>query len=138
MAHIISVCNQKGGVSAIVEALLARVKPEILLLKANGADFRVLPDLIDTLNVVRAGTNRAIPVDGILLTMYNGRLNMTKAIEEALPRCELPIFSTRISTATQIAEASTQGESVLTYAPKSKSAMEYIKLTDELLTIRRG
>ncbi|GHV06619.1 hypothetical protein FACS1894217_05660 [Clostridia bacterium] len=117
---------------------LAASDSVVVPLKANGADFRVLPDLIDTLNVVRAGTNRAIPVDGILLTMYNGRLNMTKAIEEALPRCELPIFNTRISTATQIAEASTQGESVLTYAPKSKSAAEYIKLTDELLTIRRG
>jgi chromosome partitioning protein len=117
---------------------LAASDSVIVPLKAQGPDFEVLPDLINTLNDVRMGTNHRLPVDGIVLTMYNGRLNLTKAIEDALPSCKLPIFETRISAATQVAEASTQGESILNYAPKSKAAAEYIKLTDELLKIKRG
>lgn len=109
----------------------------IVPLKAQFLDFMVLPDLMNTLDIVREGTCRPIPVDGIVLTMYDGRLNLSQAIENALPRYDVPVFKTRISTSIKVAEASAEGQSILTYKPSCKPAQEYLALVDELDALGR-
>jgi chromosome partitioning protein len=109
----------------------------IIPLKAQFLDFMVLPDLMNTLDIVREGTGKSIPVDGIVLTMYDGRLNLSQAIENELPRYKMPIFKTRISASTKVAEASAERQSILTYKPSCKPALEYMLLADELDAIGR-
>jgi len=116
---------------------IAAADSVIIPLKAQFLDFMVLPDLMNTLDIVREGTGKKIPVDGIVLTMYDGRLNLSQAIENALPRYDVPVFKTRISSSTKVAEASAEGQSILTYKPSCKPALEYMALVDELDALGR-
>jgi chromosome partitioning protein len=123
-----------GNLTLLTVNAIAAADSVIVPLKPQFLDFKVLPDLLNTLDVVREGTGRQIPMDGIVLTMYNGKLNLTRAVEKAL--ADYPIFQTRISQSTVVAEATADGRSVLEYAPHSKVAEEYRQLVNELLTKR--
>ena len=96
-----------------------------------------IAQLKQTIFAVQRYYNKTLKVRGILLNKYNARLTLTREVEELAQmiadQLETEIFSSRISASVCIAEAPAHGESVITYAPKSKAAKEFQAFTEELI-----
>lgn len=92
--------------------------------------------LKQTIFAVKRYYNKTLCVRGILLNKYNPHYTLTKDVEEyaqiVAEQLGTTIFNTKISASVAIAEAPAQGESIITYSPKSKSAAEFKAFVKEL------
>ena len=97
-----------------------------------------LSDLFDTLNRVRESLNPALEVQGILLTMFDERMNLSTQVREEL-RSHFPdkIFETTIPRNIKLAEAPSFGKPALLYDIRSKGSENYIRLTREILNYEK-
>ena len=95
-----------------------------------------IAQLKQTIFAVQRYYNKDLTVRGILLNKYNPRFTLTKDVEELAgmiaQQLETQIFNSRISSAVCIAEAPAHGESIVTYAPKSRAVKEYMAFIEEL------
>lgn len=93
-----------------------------------------LEKLLKTLKVVRDSLNPELAIEGILLTMYDGRLNLSKDVAEDI-RKHFPdvVFDTVIPRSVRIAESPSYGKSALHYNLTSSGSQAYLRLTRELL-----
>ena len=93
-----------------------------------------LSDLMSTLRLVRRRLNPDIEVEGVLLTMYNGRTNLSMQVAEEVKRFfKGKVYATVIPRNTRLAEAPSHGKPVIAYDKWSKGAAAYQALTQELL-----
>jgi chromosome partitioning protein len=93
-----------------------------------------ISELMDTIDRIRSSFRHAIQVEGILLTMYDERNNLTRQVANDLKEFfQDDIFRTVIPRSGRLAEAPSFGKSILTYDPRSKGAEAYIKLAKEIL-----
>ena len=101
-----------------------------------------IAQLKQTIFAVQRYYNKDLTVGGILLNKYNPRLTLTKDVEDLAQviaaQLETKIYKNRISASVCIAEAPAHGESVITYSPKSKAALEYSAFIEELTGVRVG
>ena len=96
-----------------------------------------LSQLVKTIKSVIRRLNPSLDILGILLTMFDGRTNLSIQVAEEVKRYfGTKLFKTVIPRSIKLSEAPGFGESVLTYAPKSKGAEAYKKLCREV--IKRG
>lgn len=96
-----------------------------------------LSQLVKTIKSVTRRLNPSLDILGILLTMFDGRTNLSIQVAEEVKRYfGTKLFKTVIPRSIKLSEAPGFGESVLTYAPKSKGAEAYKKLCREV--IKRG
>ena len=97
--------------------------------------------LIENIRTVQE-INPRLKVDGILLTRYNGRRNLSKDTIEVLQGAEsslqTKLFNAKIRENSKIAEAPGRKESVLTYAPGSIGADDYNEFLKEYFNIITG
>jgi len=71
---------------------------------------------------------------GLLLTFVEDRVTLSRLVQQQLrDYFGTLVFDTVIHKSTRLAEAPNAGESILTYAPKSKGALEYKALADETI-----
>ena len=93
-----------------------------------------LEKLLKTLKAIKQGLNKNLVIVGILLTMYDARLNLAKDVVEDIQR-HFPdiVFKTVIPRSVRIAEAPSYGKSVIHYSISSSGAQAYLNLTRELL-----
>lgn len=93
-----------------------------------------LPDLLRTLDEVRAHLNPALHVEGVVLTMFDERTNLSKQVAEEI-RQSLGdiIFAEIIPRTVRLAEAPSFGKPVLLYDIKSKGAQSYLNLAREFI-----
>jgi chromosome partitioning protein len=93
-----------------------------------------LTDLFDTLARIRRTLNPQLSVQGILLTMFDERTNLSTQVSDDLRR-HFPsqVFQTVIPRNVRLAEAPSFGKPALLYDIKSKGAESYIKLAKEIL-----
>lgn len=93
-----------------------------------------LPDLLRTLEEVRAYLNPSLHVEGIVLTMFDERTNLSKQVAEEVRQSLGEIIFTEIIPRTvRLAEAPSYGKPVLLYDIKSKGAQSYLNLARELI-----
>ncbi len=93
-----------------------------------------LSDLMSTLRLVRRRLNPEIDVEGVLLTMYNGRTNLSMQVAEEVKRFfKGKVYSTVIPRNTRLAEAPSHGKPVIAYDKWSKGAAAYQALAKEVL-----
>jgi chromosome partitioning protein len=80
-----------------------------------------------------------VKITGLLLTFVEDRLLFTKQIQQQMREFfgDL-VFDTVIHRNIRLAEAPSAGESVITYAPDSRGAVEYLQLVDEILNGRES
>jgi len=92
-----------------------------------------LKQLLDSINIVKERFNRGLEILGILLTFVESRTTLSKQIQQQMREFfgDL-VFDTVIHRTVRLAEAPSAGESILTYAPKSKGAVEYRALAEEI------
>ncbi len=93
-----------------------------------------LPDLLRTLDEVRAYLNPSLHVEGIVLTMFDERTNLSKQVAEEVRQSLGDIIFTEIIPRTvRLAEAPSFGKPALLYDIKSKGAQSYLNLARELI-----
>lgn len=96
-----------------------------------------LSDLMSTLRLVKRRLNPDIDVEGVLLTMYNGRTNLSMQVAEEVKRFfKGKVYATVIPRNTRLAEAPSHGKPVTAYDKWSKGAEAYRALAAEVLEKR--
>jgi chromosome partitioning protein len=91
-------------------------------------------ELMDTIDRIREAFQHPLAIEGILLTMYDDRTNLTRQVAADLREFfKDEVFRTVIPRSIRLAEAPSFGKPILTYDPRSKGAESYIKLAKEIL-----
>ncbi len=120
--------------------LNALVAADRLLVPMQAEYFALegLSELIHTLERVREAFNPGLEIEGVLLTMYDDRTNLTQQVTENLRDFfKEKMFRTVIPRNVRLAEAPSYGKPVMLYDPRSRGAESYRELADELL-VRNG
>jgi chromosome partitioning protein len=93
-----------------------------------------ISQLIDTVDRVKESFNPDLAIEGVLLTMYDDRTNLTRQVENDLREFfGREVFKTVIPRTIRLAEAPSFGQSILSYDPRSRGAEAYIQLAKEIL-----
>lgn len=93
-----------------------------------------ISELMDTIDRVRESFGHPLKVEGILLTMYDERTNLTRQVAADLKEFfGDEVFKTVIPRSIRLAEAPSFGKPILTYDPRSRGAESYIRLAKEIL-----
>ncbi len=90
--------------------------------------------LINTVNLVRKQLNKSLYIEGVVLTMNDARTNLSnQVIKEVRTYFKDNVYKTIIPRNVKLSEAPSYGMPITVYAPKSKGARCYEKLTNEIL-----
>ena len=93
-----------------------------------------LSQLMNTVRNVKRLYNPALDIEGVLLTMYDGRLNLTQQVvaevKKFFPR---KVFSAAIPRAVRVSEAPSFGQPVIYYDKSSRGAAAYMGLAAEVI-----
>ena len=93
-----------------------------------------ISQLLDTVDRVRNSFEPNLKIEGVLLTMYDDRTNLTRQVEQDLREFfEQGVFQTVIPRSIRLAEAPSFGKPILSYDVRSRGAESYIKLAKEIL-----
>jgi chromosome partitioning protein len=93
-----------------------------------------ISELMDTIDRIRAAFRHSLEVEGILLTMFDDRTNLTRQVASDLKEFfGDQVFKTVIPRSIRLAEAPSFGKPILGYDPRSKGAESYIQLAKEIL-----
>lgn len=97
-----------------------------------------LSQLVTTVRTVKRLYNPYLEMEGVVLTMYDGRLNLTQQVVEEVKRCfPRKVYSSVIPRNVRISEAPSYGQPILYYDRRSKGAAAYDALADEFLKNNR-
>mgnify|MGYP005844521221 CR=1 FL=1 len=113
----------------------------------DAADYLVIPvepsiyglqgtdDLLRTYNLIKKNFNPNLALLGVLISMYDPGTRIAKEAEEEIRK----VFKDKVLTAmihrsVKLKEAPAAGQSIITYAPKSKAAQEYQAAYRELMS----
>lgn len=92
-----------------------------------------LSQLMESIQLVRGGFNPGLEIEGVLLTMYDGRTNLSmQVVEEVKNYFKDAVFSTVIPRNVRLAEAPSYGMSIIDYDKNSRGAKAYATLADEV------
>jgi len=93
-----------------------------------------LGKLLNTVKIVQNKLNQELEIEGILLTMYDTRLNLSnQVVDEVKTHFQQMVFDTIIHRNTKLGEAPSYGESVIMMDASSKGAINYLNLAKEVL-----
>lgn len=93
-----------------------------------------ISQLMDTIDRIKSAFNPDLKVEGVLLTMYDDRMNLTRQVESDLREFfGREVFKTVIPRSVRLAEAPSFGKTILAYDPRSRGAEAYIQLAKEIL-----
>jgi chromosome partitioning protein len=93
-----------------------------------------LSQLLNTINLVQQNFNEHLTIEGVLLTMYDARLNLSKQVaNEAKEYFGGQVYESVIPRNVRIAEAPSFGKPILLYDVQSVGAQSYLALARELM-----
>jgi chromosome partitioning protein len=93
-----------------------------------------LSQLLSTVRLVQRQLNPGLEIEGVLLTMYDRRLNLSKQVsDEAREYFGPRVFETTIPRNVRLAAAPSFGQPIVTYDVMSAGAQSYLQLAQELL-----
>jgi len=93
-----------------------------------------IPDLLHSLNEVRTYFNPTLKIEGIVLTMYDDRTNLSRQVaDEVRKSLKDVVYKAIIPRSVRLAEAPSFGKPVLLYDAKSRGAEAYLNLAQEIL-----
>lgn len=116
---------------AAADALLIPVQCEYYALEG-------LSQLLNTVHLVQRGVNPTLAIDGVLLTMYDARLNLSRQVAaDAREYFGPKVFETVIPRNVRLAEAPSFGKPIILYDVQSIGAQAYMGVARELLERQR-
>jgi chromosome partitioning protein len=93
-----------------------------------------ISELMDTIDRIRHAFRHPLEIEGIVLTMFDDRTNLTRQVAADLKEFfGKQVFNTVIPRSVRLAEAPSFGKPILSYDPRSKGAESYIQLAKEIL-----
>ena len=93
-----------------------------------------LGKLLNTIKIVQSRLNPHLQIEGILMTMYDGRLRLSnQVVSEVRKHFDDMVFSTIIHRNTRLSEAPSVGKPVILYDADSKGTVNYLNLAKEIL-----
>jgi len=93
-----------------------------------------LGKLLNTIKIVQSRLNPNLDIEGILLTMYDIRLRLSKqVVEEVRMHFQQMVFDTIINRNTKLGEAPSFGETIIIHDAESTGAINYLNLAREIL-----
>jgi chromosome partitioning protein len=96
-----------------------------------------LSQLLNTVRLVQRGLNPPLEIEGVLLTMFDRRLNLSKQVaEEAREYFGDKVYRTAIPRNVRLAEAPSFGKPIVVYDVGSAGAQAYLALAGEILNRR--
>lgn len=116
-------------VNALVAAdsVVVPVQTEFFALEGLGK-------LLNTVKIVQNRLNVDLKIEGILMTMYDGRLRLcNQVVSEVRRHFDDMVFSSIIHRNTRLSEAPSVGKPVILYDSDSKGAVNYLNLAKEIL-----
>ena len=97
-----------------------------------------ISQLLDTIDKIREGFSHPLKIEGILLTMFDDRTNLTRQVADDLKDFfSDEVLSTVIPRTIRLAEAPSYGKPILQYDPRSRGAESYLSLAKEILDNER-
>ena len=109
------------------ESVLIPIQCEYLALEG-------VTQLIDTLRRVKRSLNPRLKVEGVLLTMYDDRTNLSRQVaEEVAEFFKGAVYQTVIPRNIRLGEAPSFGKPIFMYDSRSKGASAYLDLAKEIL-----
>lgn len=112
---------------AAANAVIIPVQCEFFALEGLGK-------LLNTIKIVQTRINKDLAIEGILMTMYDGRLRLSnQVVEEIKNHFNDLVFNTIIHRNTKLGEAPSFGKPALEYDMDSTGAINYINLAREIL-----
>lgn len=116
-------------VNALVssDSVVVPVQTEFFALEGLGK-------LLNTIKIVQNRLNPDLQIEGILMTMYDGRLRLcNQVVAEVRRHFEEMVFSSIIHRNTRLSEAPSFGKPVILYDADSKGSVNYLNLAKEIL-----
>jgi len=93
-----------------------------------------LGKLLNTIKIVQSRLNTQLDIEGILLTMYDSRLRLSKqVVKEVKTHFQKMVFKTIINRNTKLGEAPSFGETAIMHDASSTGAINYLNLAREIL-----
>lgn len=93
-----------------------------------------LGQLLNTIELIRRNLNPELKVEGVLLTMYDSRVNLSaQVVEEVRKYLKNKVYTTVIPRTIRLSEAPSHGKPILLYDPQSKGARAYADLAKEVI-----
>ena len=109
------------------DSLVIPVQTEFFALEGLGK-------LLNTVKIVQNRLNTELKIEGILMTMYDGRLRLSnQVVSEVRRHFEEIVFSSIIHRNSKLSEAPSVGKPVILYDSDSKGAVNYLNLAKEIL-----
>ena len=95
-----------------------------------------LGQLMNTIELVRKNLNSDLRIEGVLMTMYDARTNLSEqVIDEVKGYFSELVFETIIPRNVRLSEAPSFGKPILDYSSSSKGAAAYRKLAEEVISL---
>lgn len=93
-----------------------------------------LGKLLNTIKIVQSRLNTSLEIEGILMTMYDGRLRLcNQVVSEVRRHFDDIVFHTIIHRNSKLSEAPSVGKPVILYDGNSKGSVNYLNLAKEIL-----
>jgi chromosome partitioning protein len=98
-----------------------------------------LSDLLSTIRIVKKRLNPALDIEGVLLTMYDGRTNLSVQVGEEVKRhFKNKVYYTLIPRNVRLSEAPSHGKPIMAYDRWSRGSDAYIALAREIIRKNEG
>ncbi len=110
----------------------------IIPVQAQYLPTKGMTHLMKSIDMVRNHTNENLKIAGIVMTLVDGRTNLSKEVINTIRMkygMSIRIFDSQIPVAVKAAEASKAGMSIFTYDKGSKPALAYEQLTKEVMRL---
>lgn len=136
--HILIDCQPSLGMLTV--NALAAANRVLIPVQAEYLPAKGLEQLLQTISKVRRQINPKLQIDGILLTMVDGRTNFAKEISALLRETygsKIKVFGSEIPHSVRAKEISAEGKSIYAHDPEGKVAAAYKNLTKEVLKIEK-
>ncbi len=140
---------KKGSGGSTYDAIVIDTPPTLGMLTVNAlvASSHILipiqssyfalegtDDLLETVEKIKSRPNPNLQIVGVVITLHDRRTMLGRDIQKQIETVfKAKLFKTTISKSVRLEESPAYRESIFTFAPRSKGAMEYYSLTEELL-----
>jgi len=114
--------------------MLAAADAVVIPIQCEYYALEGLSQLLNTVRLVQRNFNQRLAIDGVLLTMYDARLNLSKQVaDEAKEYFGPRMFKTVIPRNVRLAEAPSFGKPIILYDIGSIGAQTYLSVAEELI-----
>lgn len=109
------------------DTLIVPIQPEYYALEG-------LSQLVSTVRIIKRKYNEYLDIEGVLLTMYDGRLNLTQqVVQEVKKFFPRKVFSTVIPRGVRLSEAPSYGQPIMYFDKSCKGSAAYMDLSKEII-----